>query len=579
MQPVNFFKIPQSASQKRYEALRAFYFEGVASAEVAKKFGYTLSAFYSLTRNFKKLLRREDAVSDFFVTKSLGRKSMEQENSIYQLIVKLRKCYISVPDIKATLDAKGLTVSEKHILNIIRKEGFARLPRRSKKEVGLTKSSIKLEAPKSVKLDFREEVFNADSCLGMLCLVPLIKKLKLHEVINNSNYPETSSISRLSSILSFLALKMSNVKRYSADDVWCMARELGLFAGLNVLPKAAWFSSYSHRVTREMNLKFLRDLNNIWSKQGLLSDTVNLDFVSVPYWGDDSHLENNWSGKRNKALASILAVIGNDPDSGIITYADANVRHIKQSDVAVEFLDFYKPSCKQLQYLVFDSKFTTYGNLKKLDENGVKFITIRRRGKSVIEKLKAFPKSEWKTVRVPTTHGKSRVIKYFEEHIFLRDYEGKLRQVAIEGTGRLKPALIITNDNKIKPKFLVHKYARRWIVEKEIAEQTDFFHLNRISSSMVIKVDFDLTMSVLAHNLYRIFASNLEGYEDHEPTALFSKFIVNGGEIKIEKDRIIVGMKKKRNLPLLLTKMNEMKNIKIDWLNQKEICFEGLTYS
>ncbi|MGK7876076.1 MAG: hypothetical protein AB4426_23090 [Xenococcaceae cyanobacterium] len=49
-------------------------------------------------------------------------------------------------------------------------------------------------------------------------------------------------------MLGFVALKLSNVRRYSADDLWCMDRGLGFFAGLNVLPKAAWFSSYAHRV-------------------------------------------------------------------------------------------------------------------------------------------------------------------------------------------------------------------------------------------------------------------------------------------------------------------------------------------
>jgi len=29
---------------------------------------------------------------------------------------------------------------------------------------------------------------------------------------------------------------------------------------------------------------------------------------------------------------------------------------------------------------------------------------------------------------------------------------------------------------------------------------------------MVIKVDFDLTMSILAHNIYRLFATDFEGY-------------------------------------------------------------------
>ena len=54
----------------------------------------------------------------------------------------------------------------------------------------------------------------------------------------------SGEISRVLSMLLFIALKLSSIKRYSADDAWCMDRGMGLFEGLNVLSKAAWFSSY-----------------------------------------------------------------------------------------------------------------------------------------------------------------------------------------------------------------------------------------------------------------------------------------------------------------------------------------------
>ena len=188
----------------------------------------------------------------------------------------------------------------------------------------------------------------------------------------------------------------SNVKRYSADDVWCMDRGMGLFAGLNVLPKTAWFSSYSSAVTRDMNVSFLRSMQSVWMDNALLSDTANLDFTAIPYWGDDDSFENNWSGKRNKALASIQAVLAQDPESGILCYGDATVRHDNQGDVILEFLDFYHSSNSvdgQLKYLVFDSKFTTYQNLSVLNAKDIKFITIRRRSKSLVEHIQGIDNS------------------------------------------------------------------------------------------------------------------------------------------------------------------------------------------
>ena len=307
--------------------------------------------------------------------------------------------------------------------------------------------------------------------------------------------------------------------------------------------------------------------------------TVNLDFSTIPYWGDDSHLENNWSGTRHKALASILAAISHDPDSGIITYGDTTVRHKNKADVAVEFIDFYKEGGgDDLKYLVFDSKITTYQNLRKLDEDHnqkVKFLTIRARGKKVVARINSVPTSDRKKIRVLASNGKKRLLYAIDETIFLKEYGKTIRQVAISGHGRIKPALIITNDFELSLEDVVRQYARRWLVEKTISQQIEFFHFNRVSSSMVIKVDFDLTMTMLAHNIYRLFAIDLEGYSHNTPMTLFKKFIHNGGDIRVTQDEIIIDLKKKRHLPAVLGAMENFKKIKVPWLSMKTLVFRG----
>jgi len=576
MEPTTFFAKPQNTVQKQYEALRAFYVEKCSGEEVAKRFGYTLSSFYSLTRDFKKNLLQDKPAQFFFTPKTTGRKPKAETGKINQLIVGLRKKYLSVPDIKAIVDAQGQhTVSEKHIYNVIKNEGFARLPRRNNSIREKAGTEFKIEAPISSMLDFMPETFSSQNSLGILCLLPYIQRYGIDRLILQSGYPETSAISKLSSILCFIALKLSDVRRYSADDIWCMDRGLGLFAGLNVLPKTGWYTSYSHRVTRSMNRDFLKGLHSIMLQQGLLSDTANIDFTTIPYWGDDSHLENNWSGTRNKALSSISAVLAQDPDSGIITYGDTNIRHEQHSDAAVEFLDFYNSNGdSNIQYLVFDSKFTTYANLARLGEE-IKFLTIRRRGKKIVEELDQKPASSWKKVRVTMANGKGRNLKVNDEKIYLKDYGGELRQIAITGHGKIKPALLITNDFDKPCAKLIRKYTRRWLVEKSISEQIEFFHLNKVSSSMVIKVDFDLTMSILAHNILRLFAMDLPGYSHNADYTLYKKFLSMTGSVKIGTDEVAIYLKKKRNLPALLTAMEQYKNVQINIFGKRELAFLG----
>lgn len=581
MDTINFFLLPSSIAQKQYEALRMYYVEGETAKEVAEKFGYKHRGFTTIVTEFNKKLKNKDVEDLFFKSIQKGRKTTEKVIGAKDIVIDLRKSYHSVEEIKAIIDSKGFNISERTIYDIVKREGFSRLPRRTK----LVKQELrlpKIQADKSHQLSFAPEKFKSTSA-GVLCLLPYIKKFGISDAILQSNYPETKIIDKLSSILSFVALKASNVRRYSSDDRWCMERGLGLFAGLNVLPKAAWYTSYSHRVTSDMNLKFLKSLHKIWSENNLLGDTANLDFTTIPYWGGNEHLENNWSGKRGKALSSMLAVLAHDPDTGIINYGNTNVTHKNESNEVLEFLDFYKSGISsgesKLKYLVFDSKFTNYENLKKLDDQKIKFVTIRRRGKNIVNRLEQIPAKLKKTIRVEMAGNKKRSLTILDEEIYLKGYGDTIRQISITGHGKIKPAIIITNDFDLKVEKIVRKYTKRWIVEKAISEQIDFFHLNLVSSSMVIKVDFDLTMSILTHNVFRLLALDLERYSHISDQSLFDKFILNSADVEIENEKIKVFLKKKRNLPLILEVMQKFDSYKYEWMDNLVMEFFGASYS
>jgi len=581
MKPQCYFSGPLSGPHKKYLAMRAFFHQGKEAAEVAREFGYNKSTLYGMTRDFRKHLREKPGEDPFFQSAKRGRKARENIQELNQLIFSLRKQNYSVEEIVTMLNAQGHTVSYGYVFPLLKAEGFTRLPRRPnayKQEQELPK---KLEAPKSLMIKFFPERFSTETA-GLLLFLPCIQRYGIDKAILRSTYPETRQIPKLNSILCFLALKLSNIRRYSTDDKWCMDRGSGLFAGLNVLPKAAWFSSYSHRVTREMNLTLLRDLHGIWKENGLLGDTVNLDFTTIPYWGENAHLENNWSGKRTKALPSMLAVLAQDSASGIIDYGDTDILHRDEHAVVLEYLDFYRKggsAGEELKYLVFDSKFTNYENLAKLDQRGIHFLTIRRRGKNIVQQIGQLPKTAWKNIRVESSGHKKRTLKVADQRIFLKGYGKEVRQVAITGNGKVKPALIITNDFGIKTEEVVRKYARRWLVEKSISEQIDFFHLNRVSSSMVIKVDFDLTMTILAHNIYRLLARDLGRYRTLNDTRIYEKFIRNGGTVNITEENIEVFLKKKRNLPQILQMTQNLRPTQCHWLEGKPLSFIGASTS
>lgn len=544
---------------------------------VAKRYGYTETTFYWLIKDFKHQLQNSMSEELFFKERLLGRKPRYVPDEHKDFVINLRKHNYSADDIVVFGQARGYDLKYNFVYELLKDEGFAPLFRRTGNEKQQLDNPIE-QAPRSEILRNHAEKFSSNN-LGIMAFLPIIRKYGIDKAIGQSAYPQTKAINKLSSILSFIALKLSNIKRYSKDDLWCMDRGSGLFAGLNVLPKTAWYSSYSDRVTREMNVSFLQEVHKIWQKHHLLSDTANLDFTAIPYWGADEPMENNWSGKRSKALASMLAVLAESPDSGIIDYGDTTVVHKNQDAVVLEYLDFYKQEQNgqknELKYLVFDSKFTNYENLGKLDENNVKFITIRRRGKNIVDEIAQIGKDKWKTLRVECAGNKTRVLKVHERIVNLKGYGKEIREVIITGHGREKPAIIITNDDDIKAEKIIRKYSHRWLVEKTISEKIEFFHLNRLSSSMVIKVDFDLTMSILAHNLYRIFALETERYSQLTAEKLFVKMISNSGTVAITNNTIELTLKKKRTMPILLSVMKKYEQEVYPWLFNKSIIFNG----
>jgi len=96
---------------------------------------------------------------------------------------------------------------------------------------------------------------------------------------------------------------------------------------------------------------------------------------------------------------------------------------------------------------------------------------------------------------------------------------------------------------------------------------------------MVIKVDFDLTMTILAHNLYKLLAMQLDRYAHLSDISIYEKFIMNSGEIEIQNKEINLKFKKKKNLPLMLSVMKQFDLIKYPWAEDKKMDFTGLAIS
>lgn len=550
MEPKQYFMTPQSPEQKKYDALRAYYLDEMPAHEVAAKLGYTPAYFKKLRSDFRQALTQEQ--NPFFLTKKPGPKERNTSQTTINLIVALRKKNYSIQDIRMTLSAQNISVGLNTIDHILKDEGFSPLPRRTQLERHTITQPQKISPPKCQSITGQDETLYTEHGAGPLIFLPLIQQLGVIPAIQKARFPSTQNLSDVASVMAVLALKITGHYRASHDDAWALDRALGLFAGLNVLPKNATLSSYSYRVTRDMNRQFLLQLCRIFNDPQTETGEFNLDFKAIPHWGDESVLETNWSGSRSKRIKSVLALLVQDPVTGLLSYADAEVKHAHQNEAIIDFVDFWiEGRGVAPKMLIFDSKLTTYKNLSKLNQDDIKFLTLRRRGKKLIENVHQIPKHQWQTVELDKPQRKHKKLKVYDELIHLTDYEGQVRQIIITEHGHHNPTFLVTNDLEAPIKTLVLKYARRWLVENEIAEQILFFHLNQPSSAIVIKVDFDLTLSLLAHNLYKKLSDQLPGFEGCTVPTISRKFILNGARITIENKTITVHLKKKIHLPIL----------------------------
>ncbi|ODS31175.1 MAG: putative orf, partial [Candidatus Scalindua rubra] len=291
----DFFLKPTHVTHRKYEALRTLCVEKARAKEVAKKLGYSIFSINAMKRDFISALKsRQLDSSYFFITKSAGRTPDTGKSLLKEKIIQLRKQDYSILDIKSVLHTEGHIISHDYIYRVLEGEGFARLAKRTQLERKVQTSKI-IKAPRSCSIDWMSDggqLFHSERGVGVLPFLPLLARLGVDQWIEAAGYPETSELSRVQNVLSFIALKLAGHNRYSQDDLWAMDRGFGLFSNLNVLPKDGTLSSYSYRTNRHMNRRFLTEMFRKLKKLKLLTGQINMDFTAIPHWGDSSVLEN-----------------------------------------------------------------------------------------------------------------------------------------------------------------------------------------------------------------------------------------------------------------------------------------------
>jgi hypothetical protein len=410
---------------------------------------------------------------------------------------------------------------------------------------------------------------------GIFLFLPLLARLRFDQLVGQAGYPGSQMVPAVSALLSLLALKLLDKERRSHISDFDFDEALGLFAGLNVLPKKSYAADYSYRTERPQQQRLLSGW--VAGLAPLLFPEARafcLDFHAVPYRGEPEALENHYLPLRGKAGPSVLTFFAHEPQSRVLCYANANLTRADQPGELMRFVEFWNGvTGHDPQWLYFDSKLVPYAELARVNERPIWFVTIRRRGSAILRRLHAVPAKDWHraVIDIPKRHHQN--VRYHDEAVRLRDYPAPIRQLAVTGLGREEPTLCLSNNFEASGRDLITRYARRNGVEDALGISVNFFHLDCLASEVRLNVDLDVALTVIAHGCYRWLASRLRGFDKAKPKQLYRRFVETGGVVEVQPERLVVHFDKRSHNPLLREAALDRDSPAVPWLRNLPISF------
>jgi hypothetical protein len=330
--------------------------------------------------------------------------------------------------------------------------------------------------------------------------VPYLVRLSLETLAKSARLRGSKMIPAPHALRASLALKLWSIERKSHVMALVADEDLALFAGLNAFPKKSYLSEYSSHITHAQNTALLGAYEHQIAGDELLPGrSFNLDFHSVPYYGEDPVIERHFVSMRSRRQSSIL------------------------------------------------------------------FMTLRRRSAALLKEVMLLPRSAWRTIELDVPARKFRTPRVFEQTITLAG--ASFRQLFIQDLGHDEPTILLTNDRRSSAPKLITRYAQRMLIENALSDAVRFFHMDALSSAVGLKVDFDMSLLVIASGLYRLLAKTMRGYADAQARMIFRDLIDTPATVVITQEQVQVRFYRRAHLPIVLASGLLNSPVTVPWWN------------
>jgi hypothetical protein len=297
------FTSPGQVNQRRYEALRAWFVDGLSYAQAGARFGYTRWAMIDLVRQW-----RAGKLELFAAPRKPGPApgTAPAKDRARGRVLELRRQGLSTYEISAKLAVEHTPLNRTGVAEILAEEGFGRLLRHPQPQASISPATPgrATNLPRAQVIDFASWPSRLESTrAGLLLVVPDLVNLDLPALAAAAGYPGTRVIPAVSWLLSLLALKLTRTRRVSHVDDLLADPSAALLAGMATLPKKSALTAYSYRLSHDHQQRFLAALDTEMISHGLASADqaiFDLDFHAVMHWGHDPALEKHYVPKRSQ---------------------------------------------------------------------------------------------------------------------------------------------------------------------------------------------------------------------------------------------------------------------------------------
>src|SRR6266545_4283290 len=192
------FAHPAQPNQRRYEALRAYRYQGASLDQAAARFGYTPATLETLARDL-----RAGKLTLFAPPGKPGRKHAPKKDRAR--VIQLRREGLSVYEISTRLAVEGIGLNRTGVGQILAEEGFGRLLRDPAEQASTSPATSGRDTrlPKTSVLDFDAFPQRVHTAMaGLLLAIPDLVALDLPALVRAAGYPGTKPVPAISYLLS-----------------------------------------------------------------------------------------------------------------------------------------------------------------------------------------------------------------------------------------------------------------------------------------------------------------------------------------------------------------------------------------